>query len=285
MKKIARYISLFVIGSLLFACTEDIILPLDTADSMLIVEGGLTTDTTIHTIYLRMSNGFYENAEVIPVTDAEVRIATDNRTYFLTETVPGTYQTSEDAYALADENYYLSVSTFDENGNEEHFWAESYFAPINPIDSLHVRFFDWVTTDNPFYYVTLFMQENPDAENYYMARLFKNNVLITDTISEIALFDDTYLNGRYIDGSVPFFLLDSEKEDELLTDGDTLTVWLYGISKVYYQFLDDVTSTNASNPFMGSPANVRSNIQPSDKASGFFHAAMITRKSVVFREE
>jgi len=84
---------LFVLAFIL-SCTERIELPLDESSVKLVVEGTITTNTSVHTIYLTETTNYYYNQKPPAVTGAEISITDGETITRLSETSPGVYQTS-----------------------------------------------------------------------------------------------------------------------------------------------------------------------------------------------
>ena len=67
-----------------------------------------------------------------------------------------------------------------------------------------------------------------------------------------------------------------------LTPGDTIHADMFSISPDYIYFVYSILVSSGSNPMLGAPANVISNILPEDKAVGWFYTASVVSASVVF---
>jgi len=118
-----------------------------------------------------------------------------------------------------------------------------------------------------------------------MATLSVNDTLITDTIAYVFYTDDLGFNGTYFSGELPIISLDQASKREKLEDGDKVTMNLYGISKDFCYYLNDISMSAGSNPFMGSPANVRTNIYPKGKACGYFNIAAVKHASLIYKKQ
>ena len=69
-----------------------------------------------------------------------------------------------------------------------------------------------------------------------------------------------------------------------LRDGDRIHVDLYSIPADYLMYVYSMIMSSGSNPMMGAPTNVYTNIQPSDRAVGWFLTASVASKSTVFED-
>ena len=67
--------------------------------------------------------------------------------------------------------------------------------------------------------------------------------------------------------------------------GDRIRAGLQSIPADYLYFYYNVMMSTGSNPMMGAPANVITNIQPTDKAVGWFMTASVTSVETVFLDK
>lgn len=64
--------------------------------------------------------------------------------------------------------------------------------------------------------------------------------------------------------------------------GDRIRAGLQSIPPDYIYYIYSISMSSGSNPMLGAPANVTTNIQPSDKAVGWFMTASVTWIETVF---
>lgn len=279
---------LFILCLFFFtSCVEDIVLPIQNGQKLLVVEGSLTTDTMAHQIKLSLSSDFYNQEPPIPVTRATVTITEGNNVWTLTE-IPNTgiYKTAPDFFAVPYKTYRLDITNVDIADGAAHYWAESSCYPINPIDSIQIA--KHFRNDKDRLTIYIFMKDDGDIENFYMGTFSVNDKLMTDSINQYFFMDDAFFNGNYIDGRFPIFSIykaNAVNNEKVLKDGDKVTVHAYGIPKDYYYFIGDLRSAGSSNPFMGPPANPRTNIYPKGKACGYFYVASVQHKDRVYYTE
>jgi hypothetical protein len=140
---------------------------------------------------------------------------------------------------------------------------------VTHIDSTSVVFHeDW--GDDGVYEVKVFAQEPANEANFYMFNLYRNGRLMSDTISNVVVSDDRYINGSYINGLGAFYLNNSNAWEKLYP-GDTIILQMSGITKEYYNFVSEVQSAGFNIPFfVGPPANVVGNVN--NGGVGFFTA-------------
>jgi hypothetical protein len=263
------------------ACTERIDVELDDTFTRLVVYGSVTTDTTRHYVELSTTSSYYYNEAPPPVTGASLEISDDlGNTESLTEAEPGKYSTSPLFFALPGRTYTLRIELAQEINGHRSYMASSSVNPIYPIDSIGLVYQpDW--GEKGFYEITCYYQDPPTTD-FYMFNIFKNGVLITDTISERFVTDDAFYNGNYTNG-IGVGYLNQSKESEVLSVGDTVTFQGCDITEEYYDFIVTLqTETGYQNPlFSGPPANVKGNI--SNGAAGFFAAYGVAYSSKVFQ--
>ena len=107
-----------------------------------------------------------------------------------------------------------------------------------------------------------------------MFKLYINDVLYTDSLSNISITDDKFFNGSQTNGIPVLYVI----EKDTIKSGDRIVAELCGITEDYYNFIMEAqTMYYPQVPiFSGPPANVRSNL--SNNAIGYFTAYSISRK-------
>jgi hypothetical protein len=278
MRKIVWALSL-VSTVVITACTEDITITLDETYTRLAVEGNISTDTTHHYVTLKKSSDYFYNKLPEPVNNATVYIDDDDGNEFLltrVDSVPGLYQTAANVYGVPGRTYTLHIDSVDLNndGNKQSFTASSYLKAATDIDSIKVQYKDkeWD--------VKLYANE-PSGKDYYVFKVYKNDTLVSDTISEWAVTDDALFDGQYTWG-VSIYALSSEKTSEIVRKGDQITLEMLEVTEDYYLHIIDVFyNISPTIPIFSPPqANVRTNL--SEGAVGYFAAYDVKRKSVIY---
>jgi hypothetical protein len=230
---------------------------------------------------LTTTTSYYYNEAPPPVTGAIVDISDDlGNLETLTEVESGKYATSPLFYALPGRTYTLNVELAGEINGYKSYSASSFVHPIYPIDSIGLVYQpDW--GEKGFYEVTCYYQD-PPTKDFYMFNIFKNNELLTDTISKRFVINDELYNGNYTNG-IGVGYLDQAIEREVLHPGDTVKFQGCNITEDYYNFVVALqTETGYNNPlFSGPPANVKGNI--SNGAAGFFAAYGVAYSSKVYQ--
>jgi hypothetical protein len=279
-------ITLLILSAITYlpACVEQIELPLESADTrMLVVEGQFTSDTTIQTIRLSLTSDFYET-NTDPVENATVSVTDGTNTYLFMEDpkIRGLYKTPAETYGMPGKKYKLMISGTDTNGDgeTESYTAESQMPAMSGIDSINVSIENLFSTD--MLRVSYYGQEDPAPNDAYLFRLRINTWLVTNNLNECTISEDQTYNGQYmIDEPAIYFI----QKDRYVRNGvELITLESCHIPYDYYLFLNDVRwESLGSDPFSGNPANIRTNITGTHKALGFFAAYSITRKSKIFK--
>jgi hypothetical protein len=283
------YILMLLSSALFVACTEEIPFDLGHVDAELVVDGNITTDTMSHSIYLTTTADYFANKPANAVSGAIITITDGQNIIHLTEdpAKEGLYRTPSNVYGLPGHTYVLNISNVDINGDsvKETYQASCTLQAVPKIDSISIekakRFYKDV------WEVKVSAQDPPVVRNSYLFRTYRNNVCISDTITEWGITDDEMYNGNYMD-NVTVMDFNSDKPDEILVDGDLITLEMCGITKDYLDFINEVDEAyNGSNPlFGGQPANIRTNLKQTYPARsdgkgvrGYFAAYSISRYS------
>ncbi|NOU18682.1 MAG: DUF4249 domain-containing protein [Bacteroidales bacterium] len=269
------------------SCTENIPIDLGKTNARLVVDGAITTDTIKHKVRLTKSGDALYQQPVQVISNALVSILDGSNEFVLLENSvnKGVYETDPSVYGIPGKTYTLHISHVDIDGDGvfEEYSAQSYLKKENPIDSIKITYDD----RNPDYSgwtINLYAHEIGGGRNFYLMKAYKNNVLLTDSTSEYAnMGDNTGFNGGYYDG-FPVYMLQKKKLDEKIQKGDKITLEMDGITEEYFNFITDyIQEYNPKMPiFSGPSANISTNIEPNDKAVGFFAAYSIARCSRVY---
>ena len=273
------------IAALHWRCTERIEVEVDSTYTRLVVEGYLTTDTMAHSVKLSLSGDYFANKPADRIRDAMVRIDDGEQTIELAESdsEPGLYLTDPDFHGIPGKTYTLLISQLDidADGVNEEYTAESILHPVARMDSIGL---DLMESPHFKIYQVLVYAWDPPETNFYAFKVYKNNTLLTDTLTELIVQSDEFFNGSYTYG-IPSQFLDQDEEEEILLPGDTVTFELNGITEEYYQYVIEAQSEvfYKTPMFSGPPSNIMSNI--SNGALGFFAAYSIERLSVILEAE
>ena len=269
MKKIFYFTGIALI---IASCTEKIDIKLQPNYDRIVVDGSISTDTGRFMINLTHTADYFYNAPVPRVTNATVTLSNGDTTVSLVETIPGTsgiYTTDPSFHGTVGKNYTLDVQLPQPIGGYSFYSATSPIMSVTKLDSTHVIF-------NPdrgkkgFWEVQVFAQEPGNEVNYYMFTLYRNGILWSDSINKLLVSTDKFINGSYING-LRVFYINNDHPWETLYPGDKITLQMSGITKEYYDYVNEVRSAGFNIPFfMGPPANVTSNVNHG--GVGFFVA-------------
>jgi len=267
---------------LFFACTERIEIDTEPEFVRLVVDGALTTEAGPHQVRLSLTGDYFGGRPAPPVTGAEVSLLTAGRLLPLEETSPGVYTTASGLPGIPGENYTLRVKTASPVGGYSEFDAsEALLSPVL-LDSIQLGFYPDYSEEG-MWEARGYFRDPPDA-GWYRFLAYRNNVLITDTLTEWYVTDDLLFGGKYVNGWRVAFL-QQHRPDETLSPGDTLTIRMDRISREYADFiLGAQAEMRGSWPlFTGPPANVKGNV--SNGAIGFFAAYPVSWASAVVPSE
>lgn len=273
------YIIIFSLLSILaVSCTERIEIPLDESYARLVVDGSITSDTMAHTVVLTSTSSYYYNQPAPPVTGAILTITDGTEVYDLAEEKPGEYRTAPSVFGIPGRTYTLNIKLANAIGGHADYAATSTLNQVTSLDSISLLFHpEW--SSNGIWEVKCFVQEPPTVD-FYRFLLYKDQVLLTDTLDEWIITDDMFFNGNYTNG-LPIAYIDQGNPEQSLKPGDTITTEVNNIEKEYYSFLVEAqTELFGSNPlFSGPPANIKGNI--SNGAVGYFSAYSATRSYAI----
>jgi predicted RNA-binding protein with TRAM domain len=184
--------------------------------------------------------------------------------------MPGMYFTPSDYHGIEGKTYTLHIRDvdIDGDGQDEEYSASSDLNPVNPVDSIKLRYWDHYGLTG--YEVQVYAWDSPQPD-WYSFKVHKNGILLTDTLYEIIVENDEFFNGNYTYGITSQFL-SNDKPEEVLEIGDTITFEINGITEDYYNFIIEAQSQVFTQTplFSGPPANIRTNLD--NGAIGFFAA-------------
>jgi len=294
-----RLIHILVFLSLLIAasCTEEILIDVEEGDTMIGVEAYFSDELKQHETILSYTADFYNRDEIRMVSGAKVYITDEfdtiyfheddaNKGHYLTDPIAGKRNT---LYHL-----HIEAPTFD--GEYVELFSESMLADnIDCIDSLVIKPYkdangnilsflgDTIECLYPYF------QSLPDPSITYMPLIYKNDTLLTDSLMQQSMISVGGFAGYYINGpemlannmEIPIYYF--RKSD--LRIGDRIRAGLQSIPADYIYFYYSVMMSTSNNPMMGAPANVTTNIQPTDKAVGWFMTASVTSAETVFLDK
>lgn len=273
------------------ACQEEIIIDTEEGEAMIGIYGGITTDLKEHRITISRTASFYSKSDIEMISGAEVEVVDQNtqEVFPLREKSEGEYFTEPMAGVVG--HTYQLKATIADKGELLHFQSQSQIDSFpNPMDSLQVHVYTlFDVVDYNYFKVCPYFQTSK-RNIYYLFDLEINGMAYSDTLSKKARLHLGQMSGLYYNGiemSLIYkdlnvyphglFYLDQTISTQALEVGDTLRITTYSIPKGYYNYIGDISNSMGSNPLMGSPTNVRTNIVGKEKeAVGYFYAASCT---------
>lgn len=279
------------------ACTEDIVIDVEEGNHRIGVEASFTNEMKRHETILSYTADFYNQNEIQMVSGATVYVTdgVDTMYYYEDEEQPGHYFTDSVA-GRKNTVYRLSVEAVDLNGESQSLFAEGLIPDnVESIDSLAIKHYNGSNDSIPSVFlidtvewVYPYFQSLPDPGIIYMPKVWKNDTLVTDSLSLTLMIPQGGFAGYYVNGPE---MLESNKEIPIgyflrskLNDGDEIRADLYSITPDYYYYFYSILMSTGSNPMLGAPANVSSNIQPEGEGVGWFFTASVVTGSTVFRK-
>lgn len=289
MKKLKLILLLLLIG--LFSCTEDITIDLEEGSPLIGVEGSFTDEYKRHEVILSYTADFYNSDEIKYISGAKVVVTdgVDTIPYLEQENQPGHYLT--DSVAGKKKTLYtLLVDVPDEIEGLKHLSAESYMADnVEEIDSLVLKtnpIFPGLPIWDTIYMLYPYFQSLSDPSIVYMIHVTEDTIPQNDTLLQVNCIPMAGYAGYYVNG--PEMLEDNMEipvcmiTESQLYDGKLIRLDLLSIPYEYMLFIYNIKMAMGSNPMMGSPTNVMTNIQPSGSAVGWFYAASVVSKEMVY---
>jgi hypothetical protein len=258
------------------SCTERIDIDPGEGTVRLIVEGSITTKPMAHKVLLSTTAGYFSNQPLPVVSGATVSISDGNTTFRMQEIAPGRYQTDPGVYGIPGHLYTLKIKLASPVGGYSEYSATTAILPPTQLDSIQLKF-NPTWSEKGMWEVKGFFRDSPAAD-FYRFLIYRNGVLVTDTLNEWYVTDDQFFNNKYLLGTTLGWL-QQHREDEALKTGDLVTAEVDVIEKEFSEFIwgarIDLYGTNPL--FSGPPANVKGNIN--NGAIGYFAAYTLSRAS------
>ena len=279
------------------SCTEDYDIDVEEGHVMIGVEAYFSDEPKQHEAILSYTTDFYSHDEIRMVSGAIVYVTdgidtivyqedADRKGHYYTDIVAGKRNTL----------YRLCIDINEPNRDPIHLFSESMLADnVDNIDSLVIKPYNGINDTVPtvFFNDTIewvfpYFQSLPDPDITYMPLIYKNDTLLTDSLMQQMLIPVGGYAGYYINGpemqaqnkEIPIYYF--KKSD--LRNGDRIRAGLQSIPADYLYFFYTIAMSQGSNPMLGAPANVTSNIQPTGQAVGWFLTASVTSAETIFMD-
>lgn len=259
----------------LSSCEDVIDVNLDKGETLLVVDGWITTKPAPYTIRLTNTAPYFTNAPAPKVSGATV-VITDSEgvTDTLKESEPGVYVTRK-IQGKVGNSYVLTVKT-----NGEEYTAQTQIKRVPPIDSLTAKF----QKESPFfetdgYYVYYNGPEPEGVGDYYRFKIFQNDTLL-DKPENLLFAEDKLVDGNYI-GELQMNDVGFRKGDKIR--GETWTI----TEDAYQYYVELELQISNGGLFSNPPANVRTNVRNKNpkgrKAVGWFGGAGVSSREITIQ--
>jgi hypothetical protein len=267
------------------SCTETIDINTENSKPVIVIYGTVTDELSYQEVSVSSSAGYFDNKVNPKISGAKVTITSGSDMYSLKEVsgTPGLYRTTTKMAGVPGRTYKLRVEVdYNGDGVNEVYEATADMEGKVPLDSIEVG--RQLLSQYNYFPVKIFAQD-PSTEDYYLCR-YEINDSVYNKISRYIVFDDTSVNGQYIDGiPVGYFpdvkdkskYSDSDvKEMTFMAEGDSVKFRMSRITKGYYRFLFQCQQEkNGEDPFFGGPlSNIDTNI--SNGGTGYFAAFAVS---------
>jgi len=290
----------FIVFLGLASCTEDIVIDIEEGEPLIGVEASFTDELKHHEAILSYTSEFYGKEEIKMVEGATVYVTdiegndtiyyyenAEQKGHYFTELVAGRKNTM----------YRLCVEVPEPDGTVQRLFAESLMPDnVEHIDSLVIKHFNGENDSLPstFFLDTIewlypYFQSLPDPNITYMPMIFLNDSLLSDTLTQRMVIPVGGYAGYYINGPemqaenkeipIGFFLRKN------LQKGDVVRADLYSISQDFLFYVYSLLISTGSNPMLGAPANVITNVQPAGEGVGWFFTASVVSAETVFEDK
>ena len=235
--KLKNIVASMVIIISAISCEEVIVVDLRSRPPELVVEGFIALDST-SIVKLSMTTDYFENTQADPVTGATIILETDNgESETLVHRGNGFY-TGSSVIGTTGVTYTIRI-----NNDGEEIAGYTYLPePVKIISTEGIEPPFGRPDDEPVYIIEVKFTDSPETENYYMLRFYRNDTIMSESISLAS-------NAYNSTGTVEY----TEWRYEF-SPGDSAVVEVYSIDSAlysYFSMLNEVTSfgINFSTPY------------------------------------
>jgi hypothetical protein len=284
------YISCCLIAFMLIlsGCQEEISLDLTTdSEQVVAVDGRLVNTSEVQNIRLTLTQSYFDSTMPAPVLDADVRLvaASDETTIPLTLTHAdsGIYSTATVACEIG-ETYTLQVEY-----NGGLYEAEAYLDTVPRIDAVNYLYELESYFGFTYGYYSFYINFNEPAPSgdYYMLKVYLNDVLYTQEVSEAIYLSDFQMDGQYWANVELGFTFPQE---DIVSDTNRVRFEMFSISEDELDYLNAFVQEVYANGsiFSGPPANIPTNLYNLSGGAdgvGFFSASAKTSYELYLYKE
>jgi len=295
------YIPAFLLLLASFSCEDVVDINANFDKSELVVDAWLNQLDTTQTVFLSLTQDYFQASASPAVTDATVTLLNDTKGTQIPFTHKGngayewTPQPGETIGEVGDE-FTLSVSYQDWS-----YQAGSQLNPVPPIDSIVYEVREEELGSPAGIYAQFYARDLPGEGNTYWIKTYKNGMFLNKPSEMNLSADGTFDLGSGTDAIVFIQPIretinriadadDTEDDDTVppYAIGDQIRVEIHAITIPAFRFLGIAREqmTNGSNgifalPVANSPSNVIGLEADAPKALGFFNVAMVSALEVV----
>lgn len=273
-----KFALIILVCIVLSACEDSITWDVNNDQIKLVVDGRVTTELKRHKILLTKTADYFNASLPETVEGAEVLVSDGVDIFRYVESEPGIYL-SENAFAgEVGKEYALSIELQTPLGESSLFVAASTILPPMNVDSLYsikepISENEEVEVNgvqiDSIYILGIYAQEVEEVANGYLFEVFVNEELVTETIFDVGVFSDDFIEGQYLED----FLVHRVDNAAI---ADSVSLLMYSLEQEYITFIDAlIVESEGGDPFglSGPPANVDGNL--SNGALGYFYAASV----------
>lgn len=286
MKKGIKILFVSLLMLAVVSCTEEYIIDVEEGERMIGVEAYLTNEMKQHEVILSYTADFYNTDEIQMISGATVFVTdgVDTIPYIEDQERKGHYFTDVVA-GKKNTVYRLYIDVTNEDGEVTQLSSECLIPDnVDHVDSLVIKPFNGgndsiptVVFGDTIEWVYPYFQSLPDPSIVYIPIIYKNDTIINDSLMQqmtipVGGYAGYYINGPEMQAAnkeIPVYYFSKKK----LKEGDRIRLDLRSIQPEYLYFYYNVAMSTGSNPMMGAPANVNTNIFPTEKAVGWFLTA------------
>lgn len=272
----------------MYSCIDDITIDTQDGPELVGIEGFITNEYKKHQIVLSKTADFYSTDDIEMISDAEVIVYDGFDTIYFEETAEkGHYETVDCLAGETGRTYSLYVNIVDENGLH-NYYAQSVMKANTPqIDSLIVKDIVMGGMNLNTKGLYAYFQSNADPSTNYIVNVAINDSLLNESLVKSMPYSLGGAAGLYVNGpefikmfgELPLYVFNYGFP---LHEGDTISMYLYSVTPEFAQYISDISGNIGSNPMMGMPHNVSTNIYPQGKAVGFFEATSVVKSAVLY---
>ena len=313
-KHITLLISILIISFVMTSCIDDFRIDTEDGKNLVGINGYFTNEYKKHQIVISKTTDFYAEEDAEMISGAEVFIHDGVDTIYFEETDrKGYYETIDSVAGIPGHTYYLSVNIIDEDGLHNYYSQSRMNENISQIDSMVVKDAEDPLISNfmglASYTLTNlypYFQTIDDTKVNYLTNIIINDTTVKyDSYFDYSTLSLRHMSGMYFNGpemvsmvgeqsvhtfkakegyyndndSLNFFEFDYYPS---AMPGDKVTLCIYSVNQDFITYCNDIMSSFGSNPMMGMPYNVATNIYPGGTAVGFFEALSVTKASFTY---